>query len=73
MMGFFKKKPSKKERTEQRRILELEVEKQGVLAVASRLETATEQREFINDYWAGKDGHEDLTINRNGENDNEKE
>ena len=54
MMNFFKKKIPKKERAEQRKLLEKEVEKQGVLAIASRLDTASEQIAFVNDYWSEK-------------------
>lgn len=70
MMNLFKKKTAKKERAEQRELLEIEVEKQGVLAVASRLDTPSEQIAFVNDYWSGKVlGYDPIIESEENEND----
>lgn len=69
MMRVFKKNYAEKAHSEQRKQLELEVERQGVLAIASRLDTADEQREFINDYWIGRYGYETIAESEEKEND----
>lgn len=68
---LFKPKTRKKEISRQQKMIEEEVERQGVLAVASRLDTAKEQREFINEYWTGKLGYTPTTTENeeNEEND----
>lgn len=72
MMNLFKKKTPEKERAKQRKLLEMEVEKQGVLAIASRLDTASDQREFINDYWSEKIlGYDPITESEENDNDRE--
>ncbi|SCM99120.1 Protein of unknown function [Bacillus mycoides] len=52
---MFKTVKERRKQKEQFQLLAKEVEKQGVVTLASRLDTAEEQRVFIAEYWEAKE------------------